>query len=77
MIADLRNIVAEGLTATETDAILTRSAVPAADRAEVLHLLETIESAEYGAGMSSEAPALIERAEAIVPSLVRHLQRGA
>ena len=76
-IADMRNIVAEGLTATETDAILARTAVTAEERAEVLRLLEAIESAEYGAGMSSEAPAFIERAEAIIPSLARHLQRGS
>ena len=77
LIADMRNIVAEGLTASEVDATLARTAVPAADRAEVLRLLEAIESAEYGSGMASEAPAMIETAEGLIPSLARHLERGA
>ncbi|MGC8640935.1 MAG: BatD family protein, partial [Isosphaeraceae bacterium] len=77
LIADMRNIIAEGLTATEADAILARCAVPATERSEVLRLLETVESAEYGAAIASEVPALIDRAEAIIPSLARHLQRGS
>ena len=77
LIADMRNIVAEGLTASEADATLARTAVPAAERAEVLRLLEAIESAEYGSGIASEAPAMIETAEGLIPSLARHLERGA
>ena len=56
LIADMRNIVAEGLTASEADAILAETAVPAAERAEVLRLLEAIESAEYGSGVASRSP---------------------
>ena len=77
LIADMRNIVADGLTASEADATLARTAVPAGDRAEVLRLLEAIESAEYGSGIASEAPAMIETAEGLIPSLARHLERGA
>jgi hypothetical protein len=77
LIADMRNIVAEGLTASEADATLARTAVPAIERAEVLRLLEAIESAEYGSGIASEAPAMIETAEGLIPSLARHLERGA
>jgi BatD DUF11 like domain len=77
LIADLRNIVGEGLTASEADAVLARTAVPAADRAEVLRLLEAIESAEYGSGVASEAPAMIETAAAVIPRLSRALERGA
>ncbi len=77
LIADMRNIVAEGLTASEADATLAQTAVPAAERAEVLRLLEAIESAEYGSGIASEAPAMIETAEGLIPSLARHLERGA
>jgi hypothetical protein len=76
LIADMRNIVAEGLTASEVDATLAQTAVPTIERAEVLRLLETIESAEYGSGMASEAPSMIETAEGIIPSLARHLERG-
>ena len=59
------NLVGEGLTASEADSILARTAVSAADRAEVLRLLEAIESAEYGSGAASDAPAILESVEAI------------
>ncbi len=77
LIADMRNIVAEGLTASEADATLARTPVPAADRAQVLRLLEAIESAEYGSGIASEASAMIATAEGLIPSLARHLERGS
>jgi hypothetical protein len=77
LIADMRNIVAEGLTASEVDATLAQTAVPAVERAEVLRLLEAIESAEYGSGIASEAPAMIDTAQRLIPSLARHLERGS
>jgi hypothetical protein len=77
LIGDMRNIVAEGLTAMEADAILARTAVPAGERAEFMRLLETIEGAEYGSGVASEAPNLIARAESLISSLARHLQQGS
>jgi len=77
LIADMRNIVADGLTASEADATLAQTAVPADLRAEVLRLLEAIESAEYGSGIASEARAMIETAEGLIPSLARHLERGS
>jgi hypothetical protein len=76
LIADMRNIVAEGLTASEADSSLAQTAVPAALRAELLRLLEAIESAEYGSGIASEAPAMIAAAEGLVRSLAQHLERG-
>jgi hypothetical protein len=76
LIADMRNIVAEGLTASEADAALTPTTVPADERAAVLRLLEAIESAEYGSGIASEAPAMIETAAGLLPCLARHLERG-
>jgi hypothetical protein len=78
LIADMRNIVAEGLTASEADATLARTAVPANDRAQVLRLLDAIESAEYGSGIvATEAPAMIDTAKGLMPSLARHLERGS
>lgn len=74
LIADMRNIVAEGLTGTEADKVLSQTAVPAAERADVLQLLETIESAEYGSNAASENPALLSRAEALIPVLTRYLK---
>jgi hypothetical protein len=77
LIADMQNIVAEGLTASEADAALAGTAVPADERAGVRRLLEAIESAEYGSGGVSETSAIIETAERLLPSLARHLQRGS
>ncbi len=77
LIADMRNIVAEGLTASEVDATLAQTAVPAVERTATMRLLEAIESAEYGSGIASEARAMIETAEGLIPSLARHLERGA
>jgi len=77
LIADMRNIVAEGLTASEAGATLAQTVVPAFERTEVLRLLEAIESAEYGSGIASEATAMIETAEGLIPSLARHLERGS
>ena len=56
LIADMRNIVGEGLTASEADAVLARTAVPVSrSGTRYLRLLEAIESAEYGSGAASEA----------------------
>ena len=77
LIADMRNVVAEGLTSSEADAILSQTAVPAAVRDETLRLLEAIESAEYGSGTASESRATIDAAQGLIPSLARHLERGA
>jgi hypothetical protein len=77
LIADMRNIVAEGLTASEADATLAGTLVPADNRAEVLRLLEAIESAEYGSGVVLEARSMIETAKGLIPSLARGLEQGA
>jgi BatD DUF11 like domain len=77
LIADMRDIVAEGLTASDVDASLASTVVPAEERAAVRRLLEAIESAEYGSGASSEPPAMLETAERLIPSLARHLQRSS
>jgi hypothetical protein len=77
LIADMRNIVAEGLTASEADAALAGTAVPSEARAELLRLLEAIESAEYGSGTASETTAMIDTAAGLIPSLARGLERGS
>jgi hypothetical protein len=76
LIADMRNIVAEGLTSVEADAVLTQNAVPADVRAEVLRLLEAVESAEYGSGGAAEAGEMIATAEKLVTGLARQLDRA-
>jgi hypothetical protein len=76
LIADMRNMVAEGLTAAEAEAALCATAVPVEERAAVARLLEEIDSAEYGSGMASAAPAMIDSAAQLIPRLARHLERG-
>jgi hypothetical protein len=77
LIADMRNVVAEGLTASEADAALALTPIPAPLRVEVLGLLESIESAEYGSEFAADPGRALERAEKLVPSLARSLERGA
>jgi hypothetical protein len=77
LVADMRNMVAEGLTATEADKALAQTSVPADQRGAVLQLLEEIEAAEYGSGSASQTPSLIATAEGLIPSLARHLERSS
>jgi hypothetical protein len=76
LIADMRNIVAQGLTASEADLALAHTGTSAAVRADVLRMLEAIESAEYGSGLATDAGAVLLEAEKLVPSLARDLERG-
>ena len=76
LVADLRNIVADGLTATEADAALAEAGVPAELRKALSDLLGLIESAEYGSGVTTETAAMIESAETLIQSLARHLGRN-
>jgi hypothetical protein len=77
LIADMQNMVGEGLTASEADAVLARTPIAAAERAQVSRLLEAIESAEYGSGIASEVSGMIDSAEGLIKSLARHLERGS
>jgi BatD DUF11 like domain len=77
LVADMRNIVAEGLTASETEAALANTTVPEVERKAVLQLLEAIESAEYGSGIATDTGTTIETAQGLIPSLARHLERGS
>ena len=76
LIADMRNIIAEGLTAADADAALALAAVPSEARGEVKHLLEAVESAEYGSGGATQAAEMIDTAENLIPRLARHLERN-
>ncbi len=76
LVADMRNLVSEGLTASEVDAVLAETAVPIEDRTAVTTLLESIESAEYGSGRSAEVPAMIETASRLISSVARPLEQN-
>jgi hypothetical protein len=76
LIADMRNIVAEGLTSTEADAALDTAGVQSDLRNEVSRLLAAIESAEYGSASAIDVPQTIAAAERLVPTLARQLERS-
>ncbi len=76
LIADSRNIVAEGLTALEAEAALAETAVTLDERADVQRLLESIEAAEYGSGSAAGVSAMIEPADQLIPRLARRLDQG-
>jgi hypothetical protein len=76
LIADMRNIVAQGLTASEVDAALAETAVPADQRRALAELLGAIESAEYGSGAATDTQAMIKTALGLIQSLARHLERN-
>jgi hypothetical protein len=77
LIADMRNMVGEGLTASEAADVLAKSGVPETERSVVSRLLEAVESAEYGSGTITEARALVDAADALIPRLARSLERGS
>jgi hypothetical protein len=76
LVADMRNVVGEGLTTAETDKLLSETAVSRETREEVRRLLESIEAAEYGTAADSESTAFLASAEALIPRLARDLERG-
>jgi hypothetical protein len=76
LIGDMRNIVAEGLTASEANAALAEANVADEGRSEVVRLLSAIESAQYGSTGAIDAPAMIETAARLVPELARRLEKA-
>ena len=76
LIADFRNRVAEGLTTTDVEATLSSAPIADEDRAAILQLLESIESAEYGAGQSADPTATVNEAAKLIARISPRLERG-
>lgn len=77
LIADTRDRVAEGLTAGEIDLILRPTAISDEDRATLIHLLESLESAEFsGASTSVDASVAISEAESWIARNASRLLDG-
>ncbi len=76
LVADTQNRIAEGLTTVDVAQILSTAAVPVEDRSDVLQLLESIESAEYGGGRSADPAAAIETATTLIARISPLLERG-
>lgn len=76
LVADTRNRIGDGLTAADVTSAMAQASVPETTQSEVRQLLESIESAEYGAGRSIDLSALVARATSLVNALAPYLERG-
>jgi tetratricopeptide (TPR) repeat protein len=76
LVADLQNRVAEGLTAADVNSTLTAASINDDERLAVVKLLESIESAEYGAGESTDPIGAIEEAAGLISRIAPRLERG-
>jgi hypothetical protein len=77
LIADMLNVAAQGLTSSDTDALLAHTAVAPVTRDEIRRLLEAIEAAEYGSASESDVSTLLKQAAKLIPELSRQLERGS
>ena len=78
LIADMRNIVAEGLTASEADATLARDGrFPPPSGRRCCDCWKRSNRRNTGRESHPRPPAMIETAEGLIPSLARHLERGS
>ena len=76
LVADLQNRVAEGLTAADVNTTLAGASVNDEDRMAIVKLLESIESAEYGAGQSADPIVAIEDAAKLITRIALRLEHG-
>ncbi|MDZ4850602.1 MAG: BatD family protein [Pirellulaceae bacterium] len=74
--ADTQDCVLEGLTTTDVSDILSNTSVSEIDQKAVVKLLESIESAEYGAGLTDDPSAMIDSAAILVARMAPILERG-
>lgn len=74
-VADTRNKIAEGLTATDVDQILAQSNVPNEDRSELSRLLSAIESAEYGGSQSEDVGPIVDQVSKLIQRIAPCLER--
>ena len=74
-MADLRHQIADGLTTSDVDAVLASASVPAEDRSALVRLLQSIESAEYGAAQSIDALAAVEQASSLIARISPYLEQ--
>ncbi len=76
MVADIQNRVAEGLTAADVNSTLVSASVDDDDRTAIVKLLESIESAEYGAGQSTDPNVAIEETSRLISRIMPRLTKG-
>ena len=77
LIADARNRVSEGLTATDVEQVLAAANVTEVDRSAIKKLLESIDAHEYGAGLPTDPKSAIDEASAWLRRVAPLLEHGA
>ena len=73
----MQNKIAEGLTTSDVKGAVIKANVPKDDQDRLNHLLEKIESAEYGAIQSGDTKSILDDARVLIDMLSRCLERGA
>jgi len=76
LVADTQNRIADGLTAADVFSAMETANVPIQDQESLRTLLDTIESAEYGAAGESLPSELIPEAAKLVSRIGPLLQRS-
>ena len=75
-IADLQGKVAEGFTSSDVNAALIAAKVSEESKKSLLELLETLESAEYGAGAGIDFSGMVAQSQESIERISPFLERG-
>lgn len=75
LVADTCNQLADGLTTADVNAAMSESAVPTEYQDRLQRLLESIESAEYGASDTADSSRFVKEAQELVDRVAPFLER--
>ena len=75
LIADMNNLLADGLTTADIIRILQEAGVPEADSMATQKLLTAMEDAEYGGGTAAGQAATLDQAGALIARISPILER--
>ena len=75
LVADSRGLIMDGMTTSDMRQALIQCKVPIELQSQLTSLLESIESAEYGANSPTDISAMIASARSLVAQSVSYLER--
>ena len=75
LVADTGNRIADGLTISDANVAMSAAAVPSEYQDRLQKLLESIESAEYGASDTADSSRFIKEALELVDRVAPYLER--
>jgi hypothetical protein len=76
LVADSSNRVAEGMTAADVEQALRSAQVPGSDQSEIMQILNTIESSEYGGAASVNVDEIVRNTRRLISSVAPRLERS-